>query len=355
VFAVIVGHFAPRATAALPLGELGVRLFFVLSGFLITTILLRCRALIADGARAASVIGRFYLRRSLRIVPAFYALLAVMWFADIPEFRDSLPWHLSYLSNLYLARLGEWHGSTSHLWSLAVEEQFYLVWPFAVLFLPLRRMNAILAMVVVGAAAFRMLGVWNGWSPVTILVLPFGAADSLALGALLASLSHSGARARPHLATVGRWLWPMAFALTALAAFHVRAGENVRWALFATVWSLWFVWLIDRAAAGFRGWPGALLEMRPLTYLGQISYGLYLIHASAPRLVGWLWRLGSTRPYPPNALVGVGAPVVVTIALAALSWEFYEGPLNRLKCRVPYDARLGLQPIANREAAASSE
>jgi peptidoglycan/LPS O-acetylase OafA/YrhL len=75
----------------------------VLSGFLITGILLRCRALIADGASSASVIGRFYARRLLRIAPAFYGLLAVMWLAAIPELRDSLPWHVAYFSNIYFA------------------------------------------------------------------------------------------------------------------------------------------------------------------------------------------------------------------------------------------------------------
>jgi peptidoglycan/LPS O-acetylase OafA/YrhL len=338
VFAVIVGHLASRATEAVPLGELGVRLFFVLSGFLITGILLRCRALIADGASSVSVIGRFYARRLLRIAPAFYGLLAVMWLAAIPELRDSLPWHVAYFSNIYFARLGQWHGATSHFWSLAVEEQFYLVWPMIVLFQPLRRMNAILAVVVVSAPLFRMLGLWNGWSPITTLVLPFGAADSLALGALLASLSQTDTRARSQLTTIGRWLGPAAFVLTALPVFHVTAGGILGGALFATVWSLWFVWLLDRAAGGFQGRLGALLEMRPIVYFGQISYGLYLFHNLAPRVVKWLWEVAAlTSDYPPNAFIGVGAPIVVTILLASLSWRFYERPINRLKRHIPYE------------------
>src|SRR4029077_20220946 len=101
------GHYAPRVTARLPLGELGVRLFFVLSGFLITGILFECRKLVADGAPASGVIARFYLRRCLRIVPLCYGLLALMWIARIPEVRDSLPWHLTYTSNFYFAGLGE--------------------------------------------------------------------------------------------------------------------------------------------------------------------------------------------------------------------------------------------------------
>ena len=195
VFSVILAHFAPRATERLPLGELGVRLFFVLSGFLITGILLDCRGLIEQGAQPAAVIGRFYARRLLRIAPAYYGLLAIMWLAAYPELRDSLPWHLAYLSNIHFAMLGEWRGATSLLWSLAVEEQFYLLWPIIVLFQPARRMKVTLAAVIAIGPLFRVIGFWNGWSPVTILVLPFGAADSLALGALLASVSQTHSRA----------------------------------------------------------------------------------------------------------------------------------------------------------------
>ena len=341
VFAVILGHFAPRATQRLPLGELGVRLFFVLSGFLITRILLDCRALIEDGARPAAVIGRFYARRLLRIAPAYYGLLAIMWLAAYPEVRDSLPWHLAYLSNIYFAILGTWRGATSHLWSLAVEEQFYLLWPMIVLFQPERRIKAILALVIVVGPLFRFVGAWNAWSPVTMLVLPFGAADSLALGALLASVSRTDVRARAALTTVGFWAGPAAFALTALSALSlVAAGGALRAALSVTLWSLWFVWVIDRVAVGVKGRPGMLLSLPALTYLGRISYGLYLFHALAPRLVNWVWTIaGFAGRFPPNALAGVGAPIVATILIASLSWKFYEHPLNQLKARIPYDAR----------------
>ena len=340
VFAVMVGHLASRATRSLPLGDLGVRLFFVLSGFLITRILLECRRLVADGRSPSSVIGRFYVRRFLRIAPLFYGVLAVMWFLAMPEIRDSLAWHLPYASNIYFARLGEWHGVTSHLWSLAVEEQFYLLWPMVVLFLPARWMTALLLIVAVSAPLFRLVGMWRGWSLISIYVLPFASADSLALGALLASLSTGDARGRLRLTTAGLWLGPLALAIHASTAFHVTAGATFRAAIVDTLWSAWFVWLIDRAATGFRGAVGTVLESRPLVYLGRISYGLYLINPLSPPVGRWLWNLaGFGGPYPPNALVGVGAPIAVTIVLASVSWLLYERPINRLNRYVPYDPR----------------
>jgi peptidoglycan/LPS O-acetylase OafA/YrhL len=345
VFTVMLGHFAPTATGSVPLGNLGVRLFFVLSGFLITGILLRCRSFVASGARPAAVIGRFYARRLLRIAPAFYGLLAVMWIAGVPEVRDSLPWHLTYMTNVYLARLGDWHGSTSHFWSLAVEEQFYLVWPAIVLFMPPKRTNLLVVALALSAPLVRLIGAWQGWSPISLLVLPIGSADSLALGALLASLSAGDSRARERLTTVGLWAAPVALAMTVLAANQRSIGGVIPGAFLDTLWSLAFVWLIDRAAGGFRGAFGALLENRALVYLGRISYGLYLIHPPALLVVERAWSLaGFTSAYPPNALVGIGAPIAVTIVLASLSWRFYEGPINRLKRYVPYDPRPSARP-----------
>ena len=141
VLGVMLHHYWPEAEKALGLstGFLGVQLFFVLSGFLITGILLRARDRVQLGqSSTAHGIGQFYVRRVLRIFPLFYAMLAIAWLAGLPEVRDSLPWHLMYASNVYMVRIQDWHGSVSHLWSLAVEEQFYLVWPFVIFFMPRR-------------------------------------------------------------------------------------------------------------------------------------------------------------------------------------------------------------------------
>src|SRR5436309_1918792 len=122
-------HELPLAT-----GRTGVILFFILSGFLITGILLDAR----EWARAAGVprppvLRRFYGRRFLRIFPLYYASLAVLYAAGVPDVKGYAGWHLAYLSNVLFCRLGAWPAATAHLWSLAVEEQFYLAWPLAIL------------------------------------------------------------------------------------------------------------------------------------------------------------------------------------------------------------------------------
>ena len=339
VFAVMLGHFAPDRTAALPLGQLGVRLFFVLSGFLITGILLNCRQLVAEGAAPIGVLGRFYGRRFLRLIPPYYALLAAMWLAAIPTVRDSLPWHLAYASNIFFSSSGAWHGETSHFWSLAVEEQFYLLWPLVVLFPAPRRRTIAVLLIALAAPAFRVLGSGGGWSAVTMATLPFGSTDSLALGALLA-IWWSDSHARTRLTAVSGWLSVVAIAWTAMSIAHVDVAPGVSHVLLPTLWSFPFVWLVAGAASGFGGIAGRVLEQRLLVYIGRISYGVYLFHEVGPRLAQWLWTIaGFDMRYPPHAVVGVGAPMLVTIGLAALSWRFYEGPINRLKRHLPYDPR----------------
>lgn len=133
VLSVLYYHFYSNA---LPFGIMGVRLFFVLSGFLITGILLQCRRLAETGGQSSLfTLRRFYIRRFLRIFPLFYLVLLVSAVINLQGFRDGLWWHAAYLSNVYFAAGGN-AGATIHFWSLSVEEQFYLIWPWLILYVP---------------------------------------------------------------------------------------------------------------------------------------------------------------------------------------------------------------------------
>ena len=315
VIGVMASHFLPRVDRLAPLGGMGVRLFYVLSGFLITSILL------SYGDRPlGNALKTFYARRVLRIFPLFYFVLAVAALLDISVVRESLGWHLAYLSNAFIYRQGTWQGAVSHFWSLAVEEQFYLVWPWLVLGLAPAR-----AMWIAGAMAVA--------APVTVLlnphpmasVLPTSCLDSLGLGALLAwpasrpGVMRWGARAGlPVLAAslAGRYLAVGG----ALADVGVGAGT-----------SLVSAWLVGRAAEGFAGTTGRVLELRPLMYLGTISYGVYVYHAFVPYLMGRLFGAWGTAPSDwPWRFAVLSA---VTIALASVSWRVLERPMLRLKAR----------------------
>src|SRR5262245_19521999 len=187
VFAVMLHHFLPLAHFPLrefvDLGMLGVRLFFVLSGFLITGILLTCRQAIDLKAETPSfALRHFFIRRFLRIFPVYYATLTMVAALNVPYVRDTLLWHLSYLSNVRFATISSFEGSLGHLWSLAVEEQFYLIWPWLIIFAPRKYVHGLILLTVAAAPVFRLLVYLSTGNELATGILLFGCMDSLGLG-----------------------------------------------------------------------------------------------------------------------------------------------------------------------------
>ena len=170
-------------------GLVGVKLFFVLSGLLITRILLVTRF----GERSTLGVGlrSFYLRRALRIFPLYYGVLLVLALTSAP-FRDLWPWYVTYLQNLRMVQAGHFLFA-SHLWTLAIEEQFYLVWPLLVFTLPARRIGPVLLMMVPLAVGWRVVGAaLLRWNDLQVGLLTLSSLDSVGLGGLLAWRLYQG-------------------------------------------------------------------------------------------------------------------------------------------------------------------
>jgi peptidoglycan/LPS O-acetylase OafA/YrhL len=309
--------------AALSLGETGVRLFFVLSGFLITGILLRAREGAGERGRGG-ILRAFYARRFLRIFPLYYAAVGAVALLGDPLMLGTLPWHLAYLSNFCIGRMPDYPGPpVSHLWSLSVEEQFYLCWPLLVLFVPRRRLLPLTLSTLVLAPLAR-LATLRLAGPVAAAVCTPSCLDTLGIGATLAVLGEGGrAFVRPCL--------PLGLAL--LGATYV-AGDAFRAVFRDSAYALVFAWVVRGAASGFPGRAGRVLTWAPLAWLGTISYGIYLIHHMLPM------RL------PEYGLLRTLVVLAVTIPVAAASFHFFESPLNRLKRRFPYSARVAIVPLA---------
>ena len=332
VAGVVVYHLGlARPWGTVRWGGAGVELFFVLSGFLITGILLAARDKIESGRESrGGAVRLFYIRRFLRIFPIYYVTLAVVAGIGIGAARSTLPWHVAYLSNVYFARHG-WNGAISHLWSLSVEEQFYLVWPWLILFLPRRMLpRAVVAAIAVGPL-FRLACVIAGVNEIAIEVLPFGCLDLLGFGALLAYLRWSDT-------PLPRWL-PAAAAMALVIAvgfeiarlYDVIVGPEIVSGRIAR--SLFFGWVVVRGADGFKGLGGAILSLRPLAAIGRISYAIYLFHNFANELAQKFFHYALDRPYPDSIVAQRLITVGGTLAAAAVSWRYFEGPINRFKER----------------------
>jgi peptidoglycan/LPS O-acetylase OafA/YrhL len=314
-------------------GPMGVRLFFVLSGFLITGILLTTRSDAAlVGASRWGVLASFYARRSLRIFPLAYLALFVAWLVGDASMQRYPEWYLTYTSNILNANVG-WHGAMGHFWSLAVEEQFYLLWPLLVLFAPRAWLVPVLVCAIVSAGLMRgVMAAEDEWIAAYVLLWTRG--DALAFGGLLA--------VRPDLRVP---------ALAGAGVLLAVAGAGTEGATHAIV-AEWGMILLSAAVvmSVTQGRAAALLSWRPLVMVGTISYGIYVWHQLVPKIVPVLEAsldFGLHMPPAEEEWARLGYVTLATLVLAALSWFLFEKPLNDLRTRIPYVRRAS--PVARLE------
>jgi peptidoglycan/LPS O-acetylase OafA/YrhL len=363
---VIVHNWQPSSHAFvvgwLDWGALGVRLFFVLSGFLITGILLGGRALASRGLRRRLFFMRqFYARRFLRIFPVYYAVLFVLLAAGVGQIRQIWPWLFSYGTNIYV-----WHNlafpyAVPHFWTLAIEEQFYLVWPFVLLFLPRRWLMPFLLALCLLAPAWRL------WASFHYAAHDWSAAytftpdnvDLLAFGAVLALLVEGDREHGALQRRLKRVVLPVGLVVYAVL-FWLRHtyDQHAALALESTAAALVFCWLIGTASVGFAGAFGRMLEWRPIVYLGKISYGIYIYHFLVPVAIAAAAKHFG-RGYTDAGFLNFLATSAITFVIAALSWTFFERPINGLKRYFRYERvareEAGEEPLPAPAAAPSPE
>lgn len=351
LIAVLAEHFAPRATQGTLYfqfkftGWIWLESFFVLSGFLIAGILL-------DARHEPRYFRNFFVRRSLRVFPLYYALLltgtaALLLRHDGAGYRalvdgwGSPGWFFLYLGNVRTAMLGEWPAAhfLVPLWSLQIEEQFYLLLPFAVWRLAPRTLfRALLAAAIASPCirlAFFLLDRENAHLQYVLLPSRF---EGLAFGAMIAIRYRTGAWRPPRarlLAVTAASLLAM-YACLAWGYFKVSnyrlllVGFTVVAAAFACV----IVCLIEYRESRWTAW----LRLPPLLYLGRVSYGVYLLQVPTHLLlVGVTTHFG--WPYPTDgwwarAWWVFGVQVAATVALASVSWYAFERPILTLKDRL---------------------
>jgi len=321
-----------------PFGVAGVRLFFVLSGFLITHILLDQRFAIEAGRQnRATSLRHFFLRRVFRLVPIFYLMLLVCTVFDLGAIRETLVWHLPYLSNLGMILDGRWLPGITHLWSLSVEEQFYIFWAGMMLWMPRRAILPSIVAAIVIAPVFRTTGVLLGWADMTIAFNPVACLDSLGFGALLAVMWRTDvhptlARHRERVlrisAAIGLPL--LAFTIVGQKLGGEEFRRNISLPLQETSLAMIFAWVVARATVGFTGAIGAFLTNGLVVRLGIMSYAVYLIHPIVAIVVVKYLAIGWT--YWPK----VAFSAFLTLAIAWLSWEFIEAPARRYARRFAY-------------------
>jgi peptidoglycan/LPS O-acetylase OafA/YrhL len=337
VSAVVLEHFKILPGAA----AYGVHLFFVLSGFLITGILLRSREAAAErGIRRTHAFRQFYIRRALRIFPLYYLVIAAALILDVQYARDYAPWLLTYTINLKMASQGWFINYFAHFWSLAVEEQYYLFWPWLILLLRRRWLIPVaVAMTTIGPL-FRLY-VLLSWvfmnsdsSGLSGYIATPTALDSLGMGSLVAILLSS----EPGRRQIRRFM-PVVVPLASFGVVLVMAlwlPKPLNFVLYDTTTAVFFAWLIYSASKGFGGIAGRVLSAAPLVFIGRISYGVYVYHPLVPPATDSIaGRFGIALP---TGMWGrFLAYTALTLVVAAISWYIVERPINGLKRHFEYD------------------
>lgn len=336
-------------------GWVGVQLFFVLSGFLITRLLLGLEAMSGSFGKRLKI---FYGRRALRIMPLALVYLLLLWVArpwlapaQAAAVTAQWPFAITYTSNWYA--MGDWHVKTyflDHFWSLAVEEQFYLIWPLLLFTVPARwRLRALLALVVAGP--LLRLAVWLWWPFVTPETRPHAVAvctisqlDAFAVGGLVYLM---GSRLR-QLVAPRLWL-PVALALAWFAAAQVPTVPATAPLTLgypntlpqAGQW-LWGYSVVNALSALLLALVvyhrlGQKLFTQPwLVRLGGLSYAAYILHFPLAHLcrpgINQLHRLTGLDPVP-TVLLFLPIYLSLLLGLCLLARECVEHPCLRLKNR----------------------
>jgi len=314
-------------------GWIGVQLFFALSGFLITAGLL-------DSQHARHYFRNFYARRALRILPLYYSVLLVL-LVVLPHFIDKLPYSLDRQAPLWLF-IANWTKSFpygfTHFWSLAVEEQFYLVWPLLVWKLAAPRLLSACLWIALGALLLRCVLAALGVDWWTIYSNTACRMDALALGGAAAcvlripALKEAVCKRQSQLLGAALLVFLAGVPLTRMYDNGRWAGETFGYSLLAASASAFVLWA---ATSGGRAPSGAarLLSFAPLRSVGRYSYAIYIFHNLLHQLVGQPWLMAHVGKLPPLPIAFVYALVVFAVSYVAAFCSYHALEKHFLKLK----------------------
>ena len=338
VLLVIISHWISKDFFInwLPNGLLGVDIFFVLSGFLITWILLRSRLKVESiQSDKYKVLLNFYGRRILRIFPIYYitifCLLIFHRFLDT-NMNNGFIYFLTYTTNFYFFKLKDWDPVTSHMWSLSVEEQFYIIWPFIILFFRWKYIQKTIFFFIICGVLCQFIFRATQFGD----ILTISCFDAFGMGALLAwqvTCSPIPLKKFYKIVSVAGVfaIILLGFIATDRSYYFMLGRFSIR------ILALWIITYVIYREEKINNRSGHFLNNTILIRLGKISYGVYLYHLIIPTLLlklseSYLQFLAPLyQPhgvYPGLLLI---FQFLMLIGLSAVSWRFIEKPFLRLK------------------------
>jgi peptidoglycan/LPS O-acetylase OafA/YrhL len=305
---------------------MGVDLFFLLSGFLITYLLLEEKKVFGK-----IDLKRFYVRRILRIWPVYFLIIALgPMLVNWVEFQPPDYWpNILFWNNFHAIRIHDWPYPFAHYWSVCIEEHFYLVWPFVIMLIPRKHMLTTFIALICVSIGYRTYAYFGSDAPFfPLFVHTLSRFDVLVLGAIAAYFYAE----KPFHFKLGTWLRLMLWAVLLLALF---VDNTTDWSsAFAALFKKYFymgiigVLLLDH---NFNpNYPHWLKQNSFVHYLGKISYGIYMYgNLLYPIIVKRImWEHHSTNLY-----LFAGLVLCFSILVPIISYELIEKPFLRLKSR----------------------
>jgi peptidoglycan/LPS O-acetylase OafA/YrhL len=319
-------------------GLIGVVLFFVLSGFLITRILLELKNEDAQVISFWKKIKLFYIRRSLRIFPIYYLILSILFVCSFQQIREQFLYFATYTQNFLFVSNDDNFGYLIHFWSLAVEEQFYLFWPFIILWIPQKYLSKTMFLFIALSFTFRIIidiFLSHKISPSSYL-MP-GAIDAFAMGGLLALFLFNNSS--------NKYLNPRNVLLTIPIMIILHYLKVIDYYLLIAFLSSVTIYFVVRGKGTIFNF---IFNNKFLLLYGKISYGIYLIHYLIYPLNHWLHIQCIENNIRIPILNKVLIPEIAndylkfiyffifTFVLATFSWFIIEQPFNRIKNKFNY-------------------
>jgi peptidoglycan/LPS O-acetylase OafA/YrhL len=307
-------------------GALGVNLFFVLSGFLIGRILIveKIKMEITPNLKIWSLLKIFYIRRSLRIFPIYYIFITIILISKYPfDITQNFIWLASYTTNIGLVFQNLQLGHLTHLWSLAVEEQFYLILPCLIFIFPKKRMIPMLGFFILAGIFSRVFFYWAGFTKFswfTVSVFDFFGFGVLLAYAEIHKIKLPFPRAIPVISLI-------LYIYLSSTFFHFK-GRSLIGIILPTL-PVFYIYIIHYVYKGNRI-VNKILGNKPIVFLGKISYSIYLFHYIVPDITSKILHSNNILHF--SFIINC----IIVVLMSSLSFIFIEKPINRLKLKINY-------------------
>jgi peptidoglycan/LPS O-acetylase OafA/YrhL len=345
VFLVILSHWPVGLNVPFNLGSIGVTIFFVLSGFLITQILLRDKQkndILDNNTNRLRTIWKFTMRRAIRIFPIYYILLIALLLSSsifYNPIKQDWYYYFLYVQNyIFFLRNAFPGGKLSHMWSLAVEEQFYLFWPWLIVFINKKHLiKVLIGGLIIGITfQFAMPFIWGSRNPYAGLLTP-ACIDSFCAGGLLAYIivyKNALNQYYPIIQKIG---------IVALILFLASSFFKIK--LYfpeRTIVSIITTWLLAKILTNQNKYFDYIMSNELVMSLGKVSYGIYLFHNFIPTIVfaifHWIEKNPTKVPFS-NMLIQISynksifllVCTFVLLAITYTSFNLIEKPILKLK------------------------